>query len=172
MISRLKKSAKDPNRHFPKEGIYVLCCAVLSHSVVFDFVTVWTVACQSPPSMRFSRKEYWSGLLFLTPGDLPDPGIKPVCLMSSALASRFFTTSATWEAHIYIYIYIVVVQSLSNVQLFATPWTVARQASQSITISWSLLKLTSIELVMPSKYLVLSSPSLPALNLSQCQGLF
>ena len=47
------------------------------------------------------------------------------------------------------------VQPLSHVQLFATPWTAARQASLSITNSWSLLKLTSIESVMPSNHLIL-----------------
>ena len=41
------------------------------------FVTPWTIACQAPPSMGFSRQEYWSGLTFPSPGDLPDPGIKP-----------------------------------------------------------------------------------------------
>ena len=41
------------------------------------FGTLWTVAHQAPLSMDFSRQEYWSGLLFLSPGDLPDPGIKP-----------------------------------------------------------------------------------------------
>ena len=50
---------------------------------------------------------------------------------------------------------VVAVQSLSRVWLFATPWTAARQASLSFTISWSLLRLTSIELMMPSKDLVL-----------------
>ena len=66
------------------------------------------------------------------------------------------------------------VQSLSHVQLFATPWTAAHQASLSITTSWSLLKLTSIKSVMPSNHLTLCclSPSPPALNLSQHQGLF
>ena len=47
------------------------------------------------------------------------------------------------------------IQSLGHVWLFATPWTAARQASLSITNSWSLLKLMSIELVMPSNYLIL-----------------
>ena len=42
--------------------------------------------------MRFPRQEYWSGLPFLTPGDLPDPGIRPTSLASPALAGRFFTT--------------------------------------------------------------------------------
>ena len=48
---------------------------MLSH--VQFFVTSWTVASQSPLSMGFSRQEYWNGLPFLPPGDLPDPGIKP-----------------------------------------------------------------------------------------------
>ena len=63
-------------------------------------------------------------------------------------------------------------QLLSRVQLFATPRTAAHQASLSITNSWNLLKLISIESVMPSNYLVLSSPSPPAFSLSQDQGLF
>ena len=41
------------------------------------FATPWTVAHQAPPSMGFSRQEYWSGLPFPSPGNLPDPGIKP-----------------------------------------------------------------------------------------------
>ena len=63
------------------------------------------------------------------------------------------------------------VQSLSRVRLFATPWTAARQASLSITNFWSLLKPMSIEsdAIQPSH--PLSSPSPPALNLSQHQGL-
>ena len=56
------------------------------------------IAHQVPLSMGFSRQEYWSKLPFPTMGDLPDPGIKPVSLMSPALAGGFFTTSATWEA--------------------------------------------------------------------------
>ena len=53
-----------------------------------SFVTPWTVACQSPLSKGFPWQEYWSGLPFPSPGDLPDPGIKP---MSTALAGKFFT---------------------------------------------------------------------------------
>ena len=55
------------------------------------------------------------------------------------------------------------VQLLSRVRLFATPWTVARQASLSITNSWSLLKLTSIKLVMPSNHLILCRLLLPSI---------
>ena len=64
------------------------------------------------------------------------------------------------------------VQLLSRVGLFATPWIAAPQASLSITNSQSLLKLMSIESVMSSSHLILSSPSPPALNPSQHQGLF
>ena len=65
------------------------------------------------------------------------------------------------------------VQSLSHVQLFVTPWTAAHQASMSITISQSLLKLMTIESMMPSNYLILCRPLLllpsifPSLGLSQ-----
>ena len=62
------------------------------------------------------------------------------------------------------------VQLLSCVQLFATPWTAA--SSVSITNSQSLLKLISIDLMMLSNHLILSSPSPPTFNLSQHQGLF
>ena len=61
-------------------------------------VTLWTAANQAPLSTEFSRQEYWSGLPFPSPGDLPNPGIKPGSLMSPALAGRFFTSSTTWEA--------------------------------------------------------------------------
>ena len=62
------------------------------------FATPWTVAHKAPLSVEFSRQEYWGGLPFPTPGDLPDPGIEPTSLVSPALASGFFTTSAAWEA--------------------------------------------------------------------------
>ena len=52
-----------------------------------------------------------------------------------------------------------IVQSLSHVRFFVTPWTIARQASLSFTISWSLHKLMSIESVMPSNHLILSVPT-------------
>ena len=64
-------------------------------SYVRLFATLWTIVPQAPLSTEFSRQEYWSGLPFPSPGDLPDPGIKPMSLMSPALAGRFFTTSAT-----------------------------------------------------------------------------
>ena len=103
-------------------------------------------------------QEYWSGLPFPTPGDLANPGIELVFLLSPALSDRFFTTSATWEAQREYQFSSV--QSLSRVQLFATPWTAAHQASLCITNSWSLLKLMSIESVMPSNHLILRQPLL------------
>ena len=67
----------------------------------------------------------------------------------------------------------LVVQLLSHVRLFVTPWTEAHQASLSFTISRSLLKLMCIELVMPSNHFILCCPlPPPAFNLSQYQGLF
>ena len=60
---------------------------LLSH--VQLFAASWTVACQAPPSMEFSRQEYWSGMTFPSPGDLPDPEIKST---SPALAGGFLTT--------------------------------------------------------------------------------
>ena len=56
------------------------------------FATPWTVARKAPLSMEVSRQEYWSGLPFPTPGDLPHPGIKLLSPVSPALANRFFTT--------------------------------------------------------------------------------
>ena len=68
---------------------------------------------------------------------------------------------------------ISLLQSLSHVWLFATPWTAAQQASLSFTNSQNLFKLKSIELMMPSNHLILCHPpSPPALNLSPNQGLF
>ena len=62
------------------------------------FATTWIVAHQAPLSMEFSRKEYWSGFLFPSPGDLTHPGIKHTSLVSLALAGRFFTTAPPGKA--------------------------------------------------------------------------
>ena len=61
-----------------------------SLSYVRLFVTPWTVVHQAPPSMEFSRQEYWSGLPFPSPGDLPDPGIEPKSPAMQAGAGRRF----------------------------------------------------------------------------------
>ena len=59
---------------------------------------IWTVAHQTPLSIEFSRKEYWSGLPCPPPGDIPHSGTEPASFICPALAGRFFTTSKTWEA--------------------------------------------------------------------------
>ena len=69
-----------------------LCVCVQSLSCVQLFATPWTIACQAPLSMGFFRQEYWSGLPFPPPGDLPNPGIELVSLVSPVLAGGFFTT--------------------------------------------------------------------------------
>ena len=116
-----------------------------------SLVTPWTVGHQAPLSMGLPKQEYWSGLPFPSPGDLPDPGIK------LALAGRFFTTEPPGKP----WMGFSSVQLLSHVQLFATPWIAACQASLSITNSRILLKLMSIELVMPSSHLIFCRPLLP-----------
>ena len=85
----------------PREAIWCIgCVPVCAKSFpLFDSATPLTIALQGPLSSRFSRQEYWSGLPF------PPSGIKLTSLMSPALAGRFFTTSATWEAHTRLYMY-------------------------------------------------------------------
>ena len=156
---------------------------LLSH--VQLFATPWTVAHQAPPSMGFSRQEYWGGLPFPSPGDLPDPGIEPrsPVLQADVLTLLPFREDKSmhrmrrWSSEPsrrWPFIYRIreglfpllltsqespsSVQSLSHVRLFATPWITARWASLSITNSWSSLKLMSIESVMPSSHLILCRP--------------
>ena len=91
-----------------------------------------SLLCYSYRSTSCHDPRWWPGCLLLLPELTPDPHSKPVSL----------------------------VQSLSCVRLFVTPWTEACQASLSITNFQSLLKLMSIELVMPSNHLILCSPLL------------
>ena len=70
---------------------------VKSLSRVQLFVTLCTIAHQAPPSMGFSRQEYWSGLPFPSPGDLPNPGIKPG---SPALRADALTFELPGKSHI------------------------------------------------------------------------
>ena len=64
---------------------------LLSHGRLFE--TLWTVAYQAPPSMGFYRQEYWGGLPFASPGDLPKPGIKPG---SPTLEAEALTSEPPW----------------------------------------------------------------------------
>ena len=89
----------------------------------------------SPPGSAVHgtlQQKYWSVLPFPSPGDLPDPGIKPVSLMSPALASGFFTTSAPWEAH-------------------DDPWQLfTRAAHLSLGIQGSLLVVSGVGTLCPA----------------------
>ena len=86
--------------HVKRYSASLITACVLSHfSRFWVFVTLWTVAHQAPPSMEFSRQEYWSGLPCPPPGDLPKPRDQA---QASHIAGRFFIIWATWEAHTYI----------------------------------------------------------------------
>ena len=76
------------------EFIISVCdvCVCLVSQACLTLATLWTVALQVPLCMEFSRQEYWSGLPFTIPGDLPDPWIEPRSLASSTLAGGFFST--------------------------------------------------------------------------------
>ena len=91
--------------YFPAKELSVWnCSALIPHDLSFyntlkDSVRshgFWPAMGQAPLSMGFSRQEFWSGLPFPPPGDLPHPGIEPGSLGSLALAGGFFTTSAPW----------------------------------------------------------------------------
>ena len=78
---------------------------------MFGIAAPWTVACQAPLLMEFSRQEYWSGLPFPSPGDLAYPEIEPSLLESSAVAGGFFTISATWEADMLAFLSLLMILS-------------------------------------------------------------
>ena len=99
--------------------------------------------------MEFSRQENWSVLPCPSLGDLTDLGIEPgsPAWQADSLLSELLGKPTYMEFNS--------VQLLSYVRLIVTSWTAACQASLSITNSWSLLKLMSIKLVMPSNHLIL-----------------
>ena len=83
-----------------------LCVCMLScFSCVQLFSTLWSVACQVPLSMGFSRQEHWSGLPCPPLGDLLDPGTEPVSLLSPTLAGRFFTTEPPGKPSVAMRVY-------------------------------------------------------------------
>ena len=77
--------------------IYMESVKRVSPSVMPDSATPWTIACQAPLSIGFSKQEYRNGLSFPPPGDLPNPGIKPTSSVFPALARGFFTTAPLWN---------------------------------------------------------------------------
>ena len=148
-----------------------MCACVLSYfSCIQLFVTPWTVTRQAPLSMEFSGQEYWSGLPFPSPGDFPSPGIEPASLLSPELTGRFFTTSATWEAQFDL------VQFSSLAQSCPTLCDPMNRSTPGLPLHHQLPESTQTHVhqvddaIQPSH--LLSSPSPPALNLSQHQGLF
>ena len=94
--------------------IYVLCAQLLQ--LCLALYNSMDCSPQASLSMRFSRQEYWSGLPYPPPGSLPNPGIEFRYLTSPALASSFFTISATWEvrSNIYLKLIFVYVVSMDN----------------------------------------------------------
>ena len=72
-------------------------------SCVQLFATPWTVAHQDPLSVGFSRQEYWSGFPFPPPGNLPDPGIEPMSLVSPVLADEFLLVLYNETPYIHVY---------------------------------------------------------------------
>ena len=135
-------------------------CGLVTNSCL-TLETSWTVACQAPLSMGFPSQEHWSGLTSPSPEDPTDP-------TSAALQVESLVTEPSWEPLFWNQFSPLA----QRVWLFATPCTLPCQASLSITNSWSLHKLMSIKLVMLSNQLILSTPSRPAFDLSQHQGLF
>ena len=119
-------------------------CVLSRFSCVQLCATPWSEAHQAP----LSRHEYWSGLPFPSPGNLPKPGIEPGSLTLPALAGGFLTTQFSS------------VQSLKSCLTLGDPMNCSTPDLPSITNSWSLPKLMSIELVMPSSHLILCSPLL------------
>ena len=146
----------------------------VSCSDMSNFLSPWTVVAQEAPlSIGFSRQQYWSGLPFPSPGDLPNIGSEPrsPSLQADSLPSEPPGIQTHYDLNKRSLFSSV--QSLSHVQLFATPWTAAHQASLSITNSWSLLKLMSNESVMPSSHFILCRPLfLPPSIFPGIQGLF
>ena len=124
----------------------------MSLSRVQLFTIQWTVPCQAM-SMGFSRQEYWNGLPFPSPGIFLNQGSNP-----GLLHCRWILYCLSHQGSPDVIISSV--QLLSYVRLFATAWTVACQASLSITNSWSSLKLMSIESMMPSNHFILCHPLL------------
>ena len=138
-------------------------------SCVCLFETLWTVVLQVPLPVGFSSQEYWSGLPFPPPRDLPNSGIKPMSLMPPSLAGRFFTDSATWEAWEMESVQFscsVVSRTLCNPMDCSVPDHPVHHQLPEFTQTYVHWVGDAIQPAHP-----LSSPSL-TISLSQHQGLF
>ena len=110
--------AQERNHRICKHNYFFLCCCCLASQSRQVLATPWTVTRQAPPSMGLPRQEYWSGLPFPSPRDLPDPGIKPE---SPALAGGFFTT----EPHQGVVLILLIATSYfsnCNASLYSYQW--------------------------------------------------
>ena len=92
--------------------MYVCACVCTSH--VQPFMTLWTVACKAPLSMEFSRQEYWSGLPFPTPRDLPDPR---KCLLHLCIG-RWILYHHTTYTGVYKYIYVCMCEYIEDICIY------------------------------------------------------
>ena len=163
----------------PLSHIDTAWVCVLGH--VQLFATPWTVARQAPLSMEFSRQEYWSGLPFPIPGDLPNPGIKPTSLSSPVLAGWLFTNCTTLEAPscllyspiqsllyllfssvaLFIYLFLIEGWLLYSIMLVSTK----HQHESAISLPMSLPTSTSLPPSSPSHpSRLIPSPSLSSLS--------
>ena len=89
-----------PTKGYKQKGYfrtYTCACVLSCFSLVWLFVTLWTVAYQVPLFMGFSKQVYWSGLPCPSPGNLPDLGIKLISFAILALVGGFLTTAPSWK---------------------------------------------------------------------------
>ena len=122
------------------------------HSFIQLFATPWTIAHQTPLSMGFSRQKYWSGLPCPPPGDLPDPRVESG---SPALQADSLPSEPPGKPSVQFSSVVWSCLTLCDPMDCSTP-------ALSITNSWNLFKLMSIESVIPSKHLILCHPLLPS----------
>ena len=102
--------------------LFICAVWVLSHlSHVQLFATLWTVISRAPLPMGFSRQECWNGLPLPSQRNLPHPGIEPMSLTSPELAGGFFTTSATWVAHLFMCVCVCVCVCVCALQADSLP---------------------------------------------------
>ena len=116
-ISKSSKSWHMINELFSDKCIITIRdkvgCSIFVHAQSFSpiwlFAVPWTVSHHAPLFMEFSRQEYWSGLPFPMPGDLPDLGMEPMSPAFPTLAGRFFTTELSGKPFCSIYLLLMIV---------------------------------------------------------------
>ena len=137
---------------------------------VWLFVTPWIAVHPAPLPLELSRQGYWSGLSSPTPRDFPNPGIKPLSLVSPTLACRFFTIVPPWK------LWIKIVQFSSVSQSCPTLCNSMNRSMPGLPVHHQLPEFTQTHVhrvgdaIQPSHPLL--SPSPPAPSPSQHQSLF